>query len=87
MNDDDMTLEITTRASVTQPASPCAAGAAMPCARRNLDPTVGVPLVKKLFRSYLDSFLDVFFTYPPSLQTDGGDGIPRRRRVAIHGRR
>ena len=60
-----MSPGIATHVGVTQPVLPCAVGVAIPCAKRGLDLIIGVPLVEKLFRNYLDSSFDVFFAYPP----------------------
>ena len=60
-----MSPKIATHVGVRPPVLPCAVGVAIPCAKRDLDPIVRVPLIEKLFRNYLDSSPDVFFTYPP----------------------
>ena len=83
-----MTLGIMSQVNITHPvAHPPVVDVTMSCARRDLDPIVRILLVEQLFRNYLDSSLDVFLTYPPGPQTDGGNCSPGRRRVAIHGRR
>ena len=50
-----------------------------------IESTIRIPLVKKLIQDYLDSFLDISITYPPSPQTGREDDIPGRPRMAIHG--
>ena len=78
MNGDEMTLRTMINVDAMYPVLPCAVNVAISCTQCGLDLTVSALLVGRLFGNHLDSFPSIFFTQPPSPQTDGGDSISGR---------
>ena len=89
MNDNlnEMTFGGVIPVDVVHPVLPCAIDMAISCAQCDLDLAVRDPPVEQLLWNYLDGFPGVISAHPPSPQTDGRNGVPRRQRVTFYAER